>query len=559
MVKNKGNHFFVLAVSLLLGSFSFAQSLLVPFKFNEKYGLLDERNEIVLQAQFDNLQWLIDKYFIATHSEFRSEMKENFIQNSLKPNQKIELKSLYYQKQALITSNLYSTFRVVPEILIIAFFQGNPKNIARTQEEFDKIKEKTYYFTLFDEQGNRIGEEFYKHLELIALSGKSKRNKNKEKLALCFVQKFDGKFDLFVYDSDARKIKNYLFQNVTQFKILDKNFESGSYFVNYLDQQNSLQKKEIKINSNGFEFIDFLEEIEGFRLDREFLHEKQKETPIQVAETNFQVEESRFRAYYEQEKGVLYYVKSLNEKQEVKINKEAQVFFQRTNTTKQLESLIYKQNNQFGWIQNGEISKIQFDSLAYFGNQHFLACENKQNSLKCGVLDLNGKIQIPIEYDEVLGFPKQFEFYKDDKSQRVKLQAQRVRIQINNYSDYYLPMGPTVFAYKNGKAGAFKPNGTLAIPFEYDEIAKNGVELKNEMENQYFVLKKNEEYGLILSAFDSESKQSIQETIEPIFPYYPAYYLENYYGIKGFRLFALYNEEGQFVTFANEFSWIYKK
>ena len=62
-----------------------------------------------------------------------------------------------------------------------------------------------------------------------------------------------------------------------------------------------------------------------------------------------------------------------------------------------------------------------------------------------------------------------------------------------------------------------------------------------------------------MNVFDVETKQTVQQMIEPVFPDYPVYYFKDYYGISGFNLFALYDENGKFIAFANEFSHVYKK
>ncbi|MDD3772713.1 MAG: hypothetical protein PHC38_08670 [Weeksellaceae bacterium] len=546
---------------ILFVSFSVsAQSILIPYKSGEKYGMLNEQNEVVIQPEFSDLEWLTDKYFVASQTVIRSEKIKKSANEFLDKDQKIQLKSLYYQDKNLIAPEIYSAYKVVPEVLIMAFFQGKPEEMSRTQAQYDQIKDKPLYFTLFDFEGNRVGEEFYQRLELIALSGKSDRNEKLEKHALFFVQKFDNQFDMFVYDADAKMISNYFFQNATQFKVLDKDFTSGSYFISYVDKENKQQQKEIKINSNSFELIDFEGERTPFRMNRDILEENQKENPIKKVELNPQSEESsqHFRSYYEQKKDSLVFVKSREEIKEIQLDENTKVFFKRSDFQNQTENLIYKKNNKYGWIQNGEFSETQFDSLAYFGNSYFLACQkNNKSQWKCGVLGMKAESILPLEYDELIGQPKQFEFQKE--GEQIKLKVQFKPTVKEEFSPYYLPLGSSVFAYKNGKVGILKLNGTQVLPIEYDEIANNKVQVKGEKETQFMVLKKENLYGVIMNVFDVETKQTVQQMIEPVFPDYPVYYFKDYYGISGFNLFALYDENGKFIAFANEFSHVYKK
>ena len=54
---------------------------------------------------------------------------------------------------------------------------------------------------------------------------------------------------------------------------------------------------------------------------------------------------------------------------------------------------------------------------------------------------------------------------------------------------------------------------------------------------QFVVLKKEGLYGLILTIYDADTKKELIETIEPIFPYYPAYYYPDFYGQKNWKEF----------------------
>src|SRR5690554_5144458 len=117
---------------ILFVSFSVsAQSILIPYKSGEKYGMLNEQNEVVIQPEFSDLEWLTDKYFVASQTVIRSEKIKKSANEFLDKDQKIQLKSLYYQDKNLIAPEIYSAYKVVPEVLIMAFFQGKPEEMSR--------------------------------------------------------------------------------------------------------------------------------------------------------------------------------------------------------------------------------------------------------------------------------------------------------------------------------------------------------------------------------------------------------------------------------------------
>ncbi|MFA7447560.1 MAG: WG repeat-containing protein [Weeksellaceae bacterium] len=534
-----------------------AQTILVPYKSGEKFGLVNQAGEIVLKPQFEEMEWLTDKYFVATQHKSLTDKIETEDGKIHQRNSKVKLKSLYYKGEQIISPQSLTSYNVVPEMLVMAFSNSDPKQVSLNQNQYNKIKDKPIYFVLFDYTGKQVGAEYYQRLELIGKAGKSSRNTAISKYALFFAQDFKNNFELFVYDADERKIKERLFDSATEFRVLDKDFSTGSYFVSYVDFKNKKQQKRIDVTSDYFEIKDFEEEVNPTRMTKELMDQNNEKNPIiSIESKNSSTINQNFKPFYKIEDGKLRFHKSKEESAEIPFEKEVQLLFKNPENKNQVENLIYKKGKKYSLILDGKFSDIQYDSLVYFGSENYLVCNKISEKLQCGTLVTNGKEVIPMKYSSILGQMKKYEFTKSNKDESLHLTLNSPE---NLESNYTISAGKNLVAYQDGKVGILKLDGSVAVPFQYDEIAENGVKLKGEKQTNFLVLKKEGLYGVIMNNFDPELKENIQQTIEPIFNTYPAYYFMDYYGENGVILFGLYDEDGKFDSYASEFGMMYKE
>lgn len=533
-----------------------AQTILVPYKSGEKFGLVNQAGEIVLKPQFEEMEWLTDKYFVATQHKSLTDKIETEDGKIHQRNSKVKLKSLYYKGEQIISPQSLTSYNVVPEMLVMAFSNSDPKQVSLNQNQYNKIKDKPIYFVLFDYTGKQVGAEYYQRLELIGKAGKSSRNAAISNYALFFAQDFKNNFELFVYDADERKIKERLFDSATEFKVLDKDFSTDSYFVSYVDSKNKKQQKRIDVTSDYFEIKDFEGEVNPTRMTKELMDQNNKNNPIVSVESkNSSTINPTFKSFYKVENEKLRFHKSKEESVEIPFGKEIEILFKNPENKNQVESLIYKKGQKYGLIIDGKFSDSPYDSLVYFGSENYLVCNKVNNKLQCGTLDTNGKEVIPMKYSSILGQMKKYEFTKSNNDKSLQLTLNSTE---NLESNYTISAGKNLVAYQDGKVGILKPDGSVAVPFQYDEISENGVKLKGEKQTNFLVLKKEGLYGVIMNNFDPELKENIQQTIEPIFNTYPAYYFMDYYGEIGVILFGLYDEDGKFDSYASEFGMMYK-
>src|SRR5690606_25937583 len=122
---------------------------------------------------------------------------------------------------------------------------------------------------------------------------------------------------------------------------------------------------------------------------------------------------------------------------------------------------------------------------------------------------------------------------------------------------HFVGVNKYVIAYKDGKVGMMKLNNEIVFPVEYDEIGENSIRPFGNRISNFIVLKKDNHYGVVMMAYDPVTKETYQQTIEPLFPYFPAFYLNDYYNQPGLKLFGLMDEKGNFITYASEIGKLY--
>lgn len=507
-----------------------AQEIVVPYKIENKFGLSDGMGNQLVKPEYDAIEWLTDEYFVAIKIE----------ENSLHNKNPKQLKSLFYKSLEIIGNQDISRFNIIPETVIISYSNSNNLSEIKPENSLNSREINDIYFSLYNSNGKQIGERKYKRLEIIGQTGKSNRNQNISKYILLFSQNFKNEFSLFIFDSDEGNIKEFLIKEVKDFKVLNKDFKTGFYFIQYQDSSNKIQQKEIVFTSNYVE------------LKNSILPEKPKRIPPKenedleinqivdyVASRVDRTVNSITFPYYLKNKKDLYYLSSANSKK--KINHKTHYFFRNSKDSVQHGNVIYKKNSKYGLIINGKESEKKYDSMDYF-NTYFLACNIKNSKKICGILDQNGENVIPIKYDSIVG---------DLNSSTNNSQIVNTHFKFDNQ----------VFrVYKNGKIGVYNYQGNQVLPIEYSLIEINKFSFSEEnKKTDFLVLQKDGLYGIIYFEWNTYLKERIQYTIEPIFQNYPGFIHQDYYGKSGVVLFGLMDENGNFATYASEFGFHFEE
>lgn len=501
-----------------------AQDLLIPYKKAGKFGLIDQNSKIKIEPKYDQLNWLTGKYFISTVKEGNT-----------------VLHGLIHKDKEIIKPQSSLIYRVLPDMMILG--------VLKDGAELDS----PLRYVLYDSNGKKVESAEFKKLELMGTAGIGKNSGTKRpKYALLFSEDFRNRPGIFVFDGDTGKIKEWYFKEVTDFKLLRKNKVGDTYYFSYKDSENKEQKKILKITKENFSFEDFSDEVP----EPEIIG-TDKNTVIQSKETARNQKHGK-RSLYKEEDGKVLYRKDSSEFRRLELSKDILPIFKYTKIKNQAGDLIFKSNNKFGWIRDGEPTKAIYDSITYFGNDYYQACLKKENKFKCGTFSLNLQPVLPIEYDSILGVMNRFGFepIKGSSDFELKMKPGSGNLEPDEIS-YVQPVFRNIVGYRDGKAFLMSPAGDQMFSSGFDEVGRNGLNLPGEIETDFIVLKKDGLYGLILTEYDRDSDSNIQQTIEPVFNAYPAFYIKNYYEQPGYILFGLYDENGHFSAYASDFGVVY--
>lgn len=544
---------------LIFGTLVYGQEMLIPYRVGEKMGLINEADKVVVEPKYDEIDWLSGSYFQFTQKVRVKDSLETEPGKFLQRNHEIPLRGLMHEGKVIIEPQPFMGYHLLPGMMVNAMFGGDAEKLSLNQQQYDNFKNKKPLLFLFNAKGENVNPQGFRRLELVDTAGISIRNSQGAKYALLFMENFQKQFKMCVFDVDEGNIKECLFENVTEFGLVHMDYQNKSYVVRFKDAKGKIYNKVVKTTPDYF----FLEEApeskpEGRPLPELIQENLQKSADLQAASPHTESEGPQ----YWLENGVVKYKEGNNLEKELELAKDIAPKFKNARNRNLSAGLIYKKGNQYGLIQNGEIIEPKYDSLIYFGNDYYLACKKINTKLKCGTLDLNEYTVIPFEYDSIAPKMKTYEFKKMPASDgfQMVLKAEDPPVQeADSASSYFMKPSANVIVYKDGKSGMRSLNNEEVFSVEYEEIGMNGFKTKGEKNTKYIVLKKNGQFGVVMKNFDSDTKQSVQTIIEPIFPYFPAFYFKDYYGNKGFYLFGLVDENGKLKSYASEIGRVYSE
>lgn len=543
---------------LLIGFWVSAQQILIPFKVGDKFGLVDEKDKIIVEPKYEELVWMGGDYFQASEKIQVKDKLETEPGKFVDREETVYARSVLYNGKVWIKPQPYSGFQVFPGEFFQARFEGDPAKLSLNQKQYENLKDKSPLFFLYNAKGENVHEKGFRRLEVVDSAGISSRNPNWSKFVLLFTENFQNQFQMCVFDTDAGKFKECLFQDVTDFKLMDADLKSKIFYISYKDQKGVEQKKKVGKDMNYFKIEDFKETLPERKSGPEILKERMETKPEVVKNINDRTAQKS--AQYILGNDTLYYDDENGKRNEILLKEKIKPLFIQPFLPKQKEDLLYKKDGKFGFIRNGKMSEAEYDSLAYFGIDHYLACKKINTKLKCGTLDLNGKTVIPMEYDSIFGKLKIFELNRNSGKLELVVEKKEAPIKSEvKVVSYYLKTSPNITVYKDGKMGLLKLNNEVVLPLIYDEIGINGIKTRGLASHNYMIIKQDGNYGVVMLNFNSEMQQSVLEIIEPIFPNFPAFYFKDYYGKKGFHLFGLMDENGKFLEYASEIGRVYRK
>jgi hypothetical protein len=551
--------FFIFCIlSLLSSHLCFSQEILVPYKVGSKFGLSDVNGKLLMEPAYDDLKWVGDTYFETSKEIILNDTLETSSQHfEIRKNEKTEVKGLIYNGKEILKDEPYTVLKVYPGKYIIG--KNDERYYRYTKDQYSKLKYHERFTSLFNLRGTNLYPENFKRLEQgkILTLGPNKTSR----FVMFVAETFDKKLGLVVFDIQKQLITQWLFKDLRKLKSQKVDDVAKTIVVTYEDINYEVISKLVNYSSGQFKITTI--DKPGNNSDNDhIISEVTSDGFMGFAGNEPIVDSKEFypsgrpqMPKFEIKNDSLFYVTDKNIYMHTPAN--AEFFAVSKYGTYQLQPMVYKANSKFGLITKDSVYAPYYDSLFYFGNGYMVG-KIISGKLVYGVLDAEGTIAIPLEYDSIQGFTKQYEFSSGYKQNALVLKNTSYNSSYVN--TYVKPYSGKVVVYKNGKTGILNWNNSVVIPVEYDVIASANFSFGLPRKSNYTVLKKNGKYGITELKLNQQTKQYIMmNTINPVFISIPCFSYTDYYNVKGFTLFGLYNEEFKFLGYADETGRLYYK
>ena len=541
------------------------QQVLVPYKSGDKYGLSDTNGNIIIHPEFDDIRWKKDYYFETSRKELVSDTLETSPNHfSIRKKDVILLNGLIFNGKEIIKNESYNSFDVHPGKYIIARCES--KYYKMSKEQYERYKHHERFFSLFNIYGQNVYPDNFRSIQKSdTLSIVSKKNKVSQ-FILFGTENFDLKTSLLVFNIDKQTITDWLLKDIRKFHIIKTIDAEKVIHIDYED--NDFNHFTGTINYSTGKFIFKKQPVKRTEIrNAEMLTESPRYGDMGISDFgDITVEVPReetfanrslppFNPHFQCTKDSLFYMTDYNKKTYIAISNDLTVYYFDQFIKTQSNPLIYKKNNLFGFINKDTIKAPIYDSLFYLGDR-YLAYKNDGFKTLCGILDINEKTVIPFIYDSIKTEVKQYEVsYEGYNKQKLSPQYKKDYSSYRKKDDrktYFKNATDRLIVFKNGRCGMLGINNEMIIPLEYDEIASNGISSFPPSTSNYLIIKKNNYYGITNIEKKKDQKGfNISNTIEPVFSAIPCYYYPDYYNVKGYKLFALYNNQFNFSGYAN--------
>jgi hypothetical protein len=555
---------FTAAILLLSISNSFSQSVLVPYRVGDKFGFADLKGNMVIPAAYDYpiLRRRYPKGFFCADKNGK--------------------KTVISDHKIIIQDSECSDFEIHENKFIGAKKEKNygEAKSFKTKEELLEYDKKRAYYSLFNLKGENVYPENFRSLHVIDTAGESIKNKERCKHIAFISYNFDNQKSIFVYDCDLQKITEWLAKDYHTIETAESDYYG--------------EKKEFKVKKtpeNSEEILQLVYDGKKFKLnnikpnkqnqeeeyvtDREHLDALGSSNPgafgdgddFFVSESpsdpnSNEIQKRYISTHFKIINGKIFYLQSEHKKDTIKTeinlpypiektqienkNRSLELFTSNEKKVISQNLVLYKTNNKYGILISDTIQiKPIYDSIIFLHSYdwedhqayNFLvgvkdAANQKMNF---GTIDIFGNTVIPMVYESIEF--REFDLWGGRRG--------------NPEPEFYNSTSQKEWKVKKDcKYGYISAKDSIILKAEYDEIKQNDSE-NMYFENNFKILKKGDKYGAIVGY----GKNKV--IVEPKFPKKPAYYINDYQGIKGKILFGLTDEgteeeNGEFFCYGDE-------
>jgi WG containing repeat len=546
---------------IITGFAARSQQLLIPYKAGDLFGLSNEDGKLIIAPAYDKMEWLSGQWFETGKRIVLKDTLEMTPGRFHIRNETVMLTGLIHQGKTILKDEPYNDYEIILDRCIVA--ESEMRSRSYTKEQFNRFKNKERFYSLFSTSGTNLYPDNFKRIRKMDTTGTSTLHKKRARYILFWAHHFEGTQSLFVFDMDKQLISDWLLkqvditnperpnytQKVLTFDVRDKNYSTSTKIVDYSSGKfilYTMPKKDLTGNNNQYGSAGTDKQMEEITMA----------VPDYSDIPTKEMSPDTFVRYHQLLNDSLFNITGTGSRSFISLPPHSKIVFREEKSTEQYGPLIYRQQQQFGLIENGRAGATLYDSLVYFGQQ-FLAWQTINGKTRCGVIDAGGKVVIPVVYDSMYAGLRVMDTEDYGKltspDYRFVLKEAGSRYQTTRVYPYSRPATDILTVYQNGKCGVIRLTQEIIIPVRYDMIAQNGLNYMRPKESDFIILKSNGRYGITRLKYNRELKRSeMDETIEPVFSMVPCFYLPDYYNRKGQKLIGLFAGAFKFKGYASE-------
>ncbi len=550
---------------------SVAQKILVPYRSGNLFGLSDEKGKISVKPAYEHIEWMSGTWFRTFNKVDLKDTLETSPGKFFVRNTTAKLSGLINNGKVILADEPFEDYEIIAGKCIAAKFETRGTNL--TKEQFKKYGDKRKQFCLFNLQGKNLYPENFRRIQKMDTAGVSSKNKNSSRYILFWTTSFNDRHSLFVFDADQQEISNWLIKDAYKlqpdnignkskqigFAVTDSNMNSSMQLLDYATGQFILQPMNgegtVKNKTRKYHDAEIVEYSSG---SGSYGGDRGIEAIVAVPEPEGRPSrpEPAFNPYHLFVKDSLFYMTGKETRKTVALPTGTKIISLQPNGITQYQPVMVRYQDHFYVIKDEKLGTDAYDSLIYFG-KYFLAWKKINGQTKAGVIDGDEKEIIPFQFDSLYAGIRYMELKNITPGAKTSNYQTIFRESDNRYSydklnPYSRSFDNLLTAFVKGDAGVISIKGDTVIPFNYQLIAKNYMQFSRPKEDDFILLKQYDKYGLTLLQYSKEKKHSemSSKTVAPVFNYIPGYFFSDYYGIKGFVLVGLYDEQTNFMGFA---------
>jgi hypothetical protein len=571
--------FIYLVVLACFSQLCVAQKVLMPYRVDSLFGLSDANGKIIVKPAYDNVSWMTGTWFRTSKKIQLKDTLETAPHKFYILNSKVNLSGLINNGKDVLNNEPFDDYEIIIDKCIVAKYQGRGTDL--TKEQYKKYGDKRKLYSIFNLQGKNIYPENFKSIRKMDTAGVSK-DKVGARYILFWVVSFEERHSFLVFDVDKQEVHNWLVKNARNLRPEPKAMPH-QFLVGITDSIGNMSTQLLDYSGGEFllkptltvqkkqrrDYDDVIEVAEGYSGSgngtgrSDYRGEDVVEAPRE--DYSAPKEKPKFNPYHIFVKDSLFYITSLENKTKVKLPEGARVIRLVPYSITQYQPVMVIADNHFYIVKDDQLGTTVYDSLIYFG-QNFLAWKKVDGKTKAGVINTKDSVIIPFVYDSLYAGIRYLELIDRTPASQTRhyqvmfteADSRYSRDRVNPYSRSY---NSYVTAYTKDKCGVINLKGDTIIPFNYQMIAKNSMQYSKPREDEFILLKKNGRYGITTLKHHHEKKHDVMSdaTIEPVFEYIPGFYYSRYYNIKGYKLIGLYDEQNNFMGYANEKGKVFYK